>query len=512
MGTKCFLLFYSRFVESTETARGRIKTVELDRSQTKWTAFDLEALIEEGHPARTSWKLSKELDFRRFEQDVKTTEGEAGRPCWEPRLLFSVWVYSYTRGVASARAINRMMSYEPGIRWLTADQPINYHTIADFRVGHEEALKEMFAQFLVVLETASLVNLDTLLVDGTKVRTVAGRASLHRRLTLEKRVKQARKVVRELDRKAADEGEAMEEKRRAAQRRAAREGLERAQAAMKKLKQLAGEARPGKVEELRVSTSEAEARNMKHADGGWGPSYNVQVTTEAQSRMIVGIGVTTAANDTQELIPALENVKATCGKLPQQVIADNGYATRSNVEWSSEQEVELIAPWKEDASREAGACVRNGIEKGFEPSAFRVQYGGQKLTCPAGNTLVVIGQERQHGVLRNVFEAKPAECRHCPWKKQCCGKSRAPRRITRVVESVAMKEHLARMKRPAVKALYGKRCEIAEFPHLWAKGVKKWRRFSVRGVVKAGMEALWVAFAYNVTQWIRIETTKPTAA
>jgi len=56
----------------------------------------------------------------------------------------------------------------------------------------------MFAQFLVVLETASLVNLDTLLVDGTKVRAVAGRASLHRRKTLEKRVKQARKVVWQL--------------------------------------------------------------------------------------------------------------------------------------------------------------------------------------------------------------------------------------------------------------------------------------------------------------------------
>lgn len=468
----------------------------------------MESLIEEDHAARTIWKLSQELDFSRFEQNVKTREGEAGRPCWEPRLLFSVWVYSYTRGVASARAIHRMMSYEPGMRWLTADQIINYHTMADFRVGHEEALKEMFAQFLAVLETASLVNLDTLLLDGTKVRAVAGRASLHRRKTLEKRVKQARKVVRQLDRKAVNEGEAIDEKQQAARRRAAREALERAQAAMKKLKQLESEAAPSKVSELRVSTSEADARNMKHPDGGWGPSYNVQVSTEAQSRMIVGIGVTTAANDTQELMPALEKVKETCGALPQQVIVDNGYATRSNVEQSSAQKVELIAPWKEDASREAGACARNGIEKGFEPSAFRPQRGGKRLTCPAGKTLVVIGQETHHGVLRNVFEATQADCGGCNLRKQCCGMSEGPRRITRVVESAAMKEYLARMKRPEAKELYRKRCEIAEFPHLWAKGVKKWRRFSVRGVVKAGMEAMWVALAYNVTQWIRIESAQ----
>ena len=70
-----------------------------------------------------------------------------------------------------------------------------------------------------------------------------------------------------------------------------------------------------------------------------------------------------------------------------------------------------------------------------------------------------------------------------------------------------MREYLARMKRRAVRALYKKRSEIAEFPHLWTKGIQQLNRFSVRGVVKAGMEALWIALAYNVSQWIRIRPT-----
>ena len=81
-----------------------------------------------------------------------------------------------------------------------------------------------------------------------------------------------------------------------------------------------------------------------------------------------------------------------------------------------------------------------------------------------------------------------------------------------MVESKAMRAYLARMKRRAVHALYKKRCEIAEFPHLWTKGVQQFRRFSVRGVVKAGMEALWMALAYNVTQWIRIRPSVVTVA
>jgi transposase len=496
---------YSLNMEIPETRVRGIKTVALDRSQMRWESFDLESLITEDHPARTIWKLSGQFNLSRFEQQQKTMEGEAGRPCWPAQLLVSVWVYSYTLGVASARAIERMLSHEPGLRWLAADQKINHHTLADFRVGQKEGLEELFAQFLTLLETAGLVDFQQLLHDGTKVKAVAGRSSLRRRKTLEKRWKQARKVVRELDRQAAAEGEGMDEKRRAAQVRAGQEALQRAEAALQKLKELEAEARPSERDQLRVSASEPEARNMKHPDGGWGPSYNVQVSTEGRSRMIVGIGVTTAANDTQELMPTLERVQKNCGVMPRQLLADNGYATRSNVEQTSEQNVELIAPWKENASREAGACARNGIPAEFAPAAFVTQPGGKKLTCPAGKTLVVIGQKTQHGLLRNVFEARRADCARCRWRKACCGLGGGPRRIGRVVESPAMKRYLARMKRRQIRELYRKRSEIAEFAHLWTKAVKKWRRFSVRGTLKAGMEAMWVALAYNIAQWMRIQ-------
>jgi transposase len=509
---KCFRLPYSVIVESTEKPKRSLKTVALDRSQLRWEALDLETLIAEDHPARTIWQVSGQLDLTRFEQDTKTLAGDAGRPCWPARLLVSLWVYGYTLGVASARAIGRMMTYEPGLRWLAADAGVNYHTLSDFRVGHEEALRHLFAQFLALLEAAEVIDLSTLLLDGTKVRAVAGRGSLHRRKTLEKRLKQARKVVRELERKAAAEGEAMDEQRRAAQKRAAREALSRAEAALQKMKALEAEASPSERVQLRVSDSEAEARNMKHPDGGWGPSYNLQVTTEGKLRAVVDIAATNAANDTQQLLPALERVKENCGAEPARMIADNGYATRSNVEQSSAQGTELIAPWKEGTSREAGACARNGIEAGFVPSKFRTQRGGKKLTCPAGKSLVVIEQKMHHGVLCNVFGARQKDCAGCRFKKACCGAVKGPRRVARVVESRAMKQYLARMKRPEVRELYGKRCEVAEFPHLWFKAVKKWRRFSVRGLIKAGMEALWVALAYNITQWIRVQTPGLVAA
>src|SRR5579863_8924094 len=120
----------------------------------RWEAVDLDRLIAQDHPARIIWEVSGGMDLSRFESGRKSKEGQTGRPCWSPRLLVSVWVYCYTLGVSSARGIERSMEHEPGLRWLCAGETVNYHSLSDFRVDHKEALQELFAQFLALLEEA----------------------------------------------------------------------------------------------------------------------------------------------------------------------------------------------------------------------------------------------------------------------------------------------------------------------------------------------------------------------
>ncbi len=501
-----------KLASMSEQPATAVRHIVLDRNQLRWETVDVEGLIPPDHPARMIWEVSGRLDLSGFEAGHKNRGGQAGRPSWPARVLVSVWVYSYTLGVASARAIERQMSQEPGLRWLAACETINYHTLADFRVGHGEALEKLFAQLLALLEEAGLVNLRRLLQDGTKIQAVAGRQSLHRQATLKRRLRRARKVVRELDRQAAEGGEPVDARQRAAQERAAREALQRAQAALEKLQELEAQQTVRRAGELRVSVSEPEARLMKQPDGGWAPSYNLQFSTEGQARMVVAVRVSAAANDTHELLPALEQAQANTGVRPAEVIADMGYATRENVEQTSAQDIALIAPWKEDAARQAGACRRQGIAPEFAPAVFQAEDGGERLRCPAQKMLVRIGERIHHGVRREIFVAQASDCQACDWRQACCGRGGGPRRIERVVESPAMCRYLARMKRPETQALYRRRCEIAEFPQLWAKGVKHWRRFSVRGVFKAGLEALWVVLAYNLSQWARLKREQPALA
>ena len=75
-------------------------------------------------------------------------EGEAGRPVWDPKVLMSLWIYAYKDGVSSAREIARLCEYHPAYQWLTGMEVVNYHTLADFRVEHQQALDGLFIEVL----------------------------------------------------------------------------------------------------------------------------------------------------------------------------------------------------------------------------------------------------------------------------------------------------------------------------------------------------------------------------
>lgn len=479
--------------------------IALNRKQSYWGPIELESLIDANHPARAIWWLTGRLDLSSFEKEVQSREGTAGAPSHSPQLLVSVWVYAYSQGIASARALERMMSYEPGLRWLCADSPINYHTLSDFRSSQKEKLDDLFAKVLAVMDQEGLVNLGTLMQDGTKVRAVASKSSFHREATLRTRCEEARALVEELDKqREQDSGESQDKRRTAARRRAAQERVQRMEASLEELKDRQEKVTASKREEMRVSDSEPEARKMLQSEGGFAPSYNVQMTTETKSKMVVGIEVVNEVNDTQQLVPALDRVKEQYGSQPEQMVTDGGYATRENVEAAESRQVQLVAPWKDDESREAGARKANGLDPEFAPSQFKMMTEGKELQCPAGHTLVQIKTRIHHEQIYGVYEARQEDCTGCLHRARCLKEGEAARRVERVCESEAMKAYLERQQQPAIQELYKTRKAVAEFPQLRFKGNWGFRQFSVRGLAKVNGEAIWIALAYNVSQWFRL--------
>jgi hypothetical protein len=220
--------------------------------------------------------------------------------------------------------------------------------------------------------------------------------------------------------------------------------------------------------------------------------------------MIVGVRVSDAATDFKELTAGIGVVRKWCGKRPERVLADGGYASRENVTSMAAHHIEFIAPWKDEANREAGAAQLAGREAAFRKSAFRV-LNEETLICPAGKQLGKCGERKHHGLPHILYKAAAVDCGECKDRDRCCGKRPGPRRIERIRETAVMQSYLERMQLPETQEQYRKRGEVAEFPNLWIKSYWGLRRFTLRGKAKVTKEAIWAALAYDIQQWTRLK-------
>ena len=68
----------------------------------------------------------------------------------------ALWLYATLEGVGSARALARLCEEHDAYRWLCGGVAVNYHTLADFRVGPGEYLDEVLTTSVAALMAEGL--------------------------------------------------------------------------------------------------------------------------------------------------------------------------------------------------------------------------------------------------------------------------------------------------------------------------------------------------------------------
>ena len=493
--------------------QGKLKLQTANRQQVAMVTICVEELIPADHKARAIWHLVGRMNLKGFGEGLRTTVGCAGRAAWDPRLLVSLWVYAYSEGISSAREIERLMEWEPGMQWLGGLERINHHTLSDFRVEHKAALDELFAELLAILEGAGLVNLEQVMHDGTKIRAQAGADSFRREKTLQERLQQARAVVAGMGDPCAEEP--AKDRRQAAQERAARQRAAQLESALGEMAALRTEKQSEEEKAAaRVSASEPEARMMKHGDNAIAPSYNAQISTEAGNKIIVGAHLSQCSSDARSLMPAVEEVVANLGNKPGQLVVDGGFTNRDNIIQCAAAEIDLVGSLPDPEERSAAAMKSMGIAKEFAPSQFRILDQGESLQCPAGHQLQPLQKSRRRGSLYQKYQARGADCGSCPHQSQCCPKKPAHGRTVsiRLEEQADVARFRKKMTTEEYRAIYRKRGGVAEFPNAWIKEKLGLRKFRVNGMRKAGSELIWACLTYNIMQWVRLVWRQPAVA
>ncbi|MHB8577681.1 MAG: IS1182 family transposase [Dehalococcoidia bacterium] len=269
-----------------------------------------------------------------------------GYPPYHPQMLVGLLLYAYARGVYSSRRIALACSDSVGFMVVTARQTPDFRTIAAFRKRHLATLAGLFGQVLKLAGEAGLVKLGHVALDGTKVHANASR---HKALSygrMEERasafeaavaawLQQAEETDAAEDAALGDrQGDELPAHLATKEKRAV--AIRKAKAALEERARAQAKAEGSDPEQAIVppktqyNFTDPESRIMK-TPLGFEQCYNAQAAVDADSLVIVGQEVTASPTDVQRLEPTLETVKEETGRYPDQVSADAGYASETNL-------------------------------------------------------------------------------------------------------------------------------------------------------------------------------------
>jgi transposase len=309
---------------------GRKRLRYAERNQIEFRACALDELISEDHEARIVWDYVCGLDLSSLIEPVQAVESGPGQSPADPRLPLSLWLYATLRGVGSARELNRLCREHAAYRWICGGVSTNYHTLADFRTRHVELLERLLTESVATLRAEGLVSLNRVAQDGVKVRASAGAASFRRQPTLEEAMAEAEEQLAALRKELEADPAAAKTRQQAARKRAAEERAERIRAAIEQLPKIAESKKAKDRDKARASTTDADARVMKMADGGFRPAFNVQLATATDSQIITGVEVTNSGGDQGQLAPMIEQHQQRYEEKPKEALVDGGFVKKAD--------------------------------------------------------------------------------------------------------------------------------------------------------------------------------------
>lgn len=342
-----------------------------------------------GHLALFISDVVDQLDLKLIYASYEE-RGERGQPPYHPAMMLKLLFYAYCTGKPSSRKIEKATWEEVSYRVLSADQHPDHDSISEFRKRHLKILSGLFLQVLLLCQKAGLVKLGHVALDGTKVKA---NASKHKAMSydrmgksevqLEKEIQELLKQAEEADcaedakygkGKSGDElpEELKRRESRLAKIKSAKAALEaeakekaqiKADEVRKQLKEQeqkeeeSGEKIKGKLpvipnpekaivaDKAQRNFTDPESRIMKDgASKGFEQAYNAQIVVDDESQIIVATAVTQETNDKKQLIPMVKKVENNLGKLPENVSADAGYFSETNVTSEDLKAIDLHIP------------------------------------------------------------------------------------------------------------------------------------------------------------------------
>lgn len=525
---------------------------EIPRQQIVLWSQRLEDMIPPDHPVRAFDELLELPDFAKVVQTI--ADGyrlQDGRPPFHPRFLVRLYIYGMLNRLRSSRQLERACSNNLEVLWLMHGQRPDHSTIAAFLTTHAAALKDLLRASAKIGIEVGLIDLRNAAIDGTKIEANAGVGSVRNEQTLKEMETALEKEIAGMEAEfgrsdrqetlafadgVGDEGSeegggnAGGSEGGGGVVAAARNKLARLHESQKAIQRRRDQAPPeGATPKAVASTTDPDSRVMMDKEGRSKPNYNAHAAVDTKAGMIVATDVNDQPNDSGQLAPLLEEIKATTGRLPEAVLADAGYSAGRDVKDVIEADVlALVASrntkTKEPAAAAAVAAVREGrtltltqindlprTRGRFSRESFIYDAAADTYRCPAGQTLkptTIYDREDRFGLIKTTRYATK-ECRTCPYSTRCCGDPQEGRDINRSEFERYLEQTQARMNSDENKERFKLRGQTVEPRFGTIKSVLGVRKFLRRGLANVRAEFQLACLAINVGILLRKLTAGP---
>ena len=306
-----------------------------------------------------------------------TYEEDRGQPPYHPGMMTALLLYGYARGVYASRRLAQACEERVDFMAVTGLNKPDFRTIAEFRRRHLAALSGLFVQVLKLCQSAGLVKLGHVAVDGTKLKANASR---HKAMSYGRMKQSEPKLAAEVAAwlKAAEAADAADDAEFGADLRGdetpdwmadKQKRLERIRQAKAELEAEA-QADPADLDPDGPGPSsgmQERGRKKRAKDGGppdkaqrnftdpdsriqptrdgFIAGYNGQIAVDQAHQIIVAQRLQTNPADYAGLIPLVDQAKANLGRKLKEVSGDSGFATEANLAAMADRSVRAyLAP------------------------------------------------------------------------------------------------------------------------------------------------------------------------
>lgn len=441
-------------------------------------------LIEEESEAVRLYKLINKLDFSEFYKRYS----DKGAVAYRPEVLFAILILSTSEGVLSSRAIEKRCTRDLYYIYFTEYRKPDHSTIARFLKKFRKEIFELLPQLIKLAKQNKLSTFNTIAIDGSKFQSSSSKKHSMRMTTLEREeeliVRKMNKLMNLLqendkkenkDEKNIKKWQLEKEKLQKRKQKVAESKIELA-----KRQEIIKEKE--KRENHQINIEEPDARMMKELNAN---GYNIQVSVDTESEMIVSVSVESDRSDNHQFSKQHQNIEKLLGEDEQrQYIADGGYVSTETIDYIEEKKI--------------NAYINDSREIKTKPALEALLSRGKNITSEfflyskEDNGYICPNQRKLKEVKPGIYESE--NCQGC-MIKHLCAKKREVRRITRT-EFTERKEQMREKIKQSPEKMNQRKVVERVFGNIkWNLG---FRRFSRKGFEGASVEIMMLVLALNL--------------